>query len=78
MKFLGVADLVKIQKCLVITSPELEDPQVKKYGKKPARPLVFRKNQYMLIDHGESFYYYSLTQKRETWNRVSAGILSPG
>ena len=23
----------------------------------------------MLIDHGESFYYYSLTQKRETWNR---------
>ena len=23
----------------------------------------------MLMDHGESFYYYSLTQKRETWNR---------
>ena len=35
---------------------------------KPARPLVFE-DQYMLIDHGESFYYYSLTQKRETWNR---------
>lgn len=42
LKFLGVADLVKNTKCLVITSPELEDPQVKIW-KKPARPLVFRR-----------------------------------
>ena len=68
LKFLGVADLVKNTKCLVITSPELEDPQVKNM-EKACQAIGFSKNQYMLIDHGESFYYYSLTQKRETWNR---------
>lgn len=36
---------------------------------KACQAIGFSKNQYMLIDHGESFYYYSLTQKRETWNR---------
>ncbi|MFR4633722.1 MAG: DUF5716 family protein [Blautia faecis] len=68
LKFLGVADLVKNTKCLVITSPELEDPQVKNM-EKACQAIGFSKDQYMLIDHGESFYYYSLTQKRETWNR---------
>ena len=68
LKFLGVADLVKNTKCLVITSPEIEDPQVKNM-EKACQAIGFSKDQYMLIDHGESFYYYSLTQKRETWNR---------
>ena len=68
LKFLGVTDVVKNTKCLVITSPGLEDPQVKNM-EKACQAIGFSKNQYMLIDHGESFYYYSLTQKRETWNR---------
>ena len=56
LKFLGVADLVKNTKCLVITSPELEDPQVKNM-EKACQAIGFSKDQYMLIDHGESFYY---------------------
>ena len=77
LKFLGVADLVKNTKCLVITSPELEDPQVKNM-EKACQAIGFSKNQYMLIDHGESFYYYSLTQKERPGTGVSAGIFSPG
>ena len=46
----------------------IEDPQVKNM-EKACQAIGFSKDQYMLIDHGESFYYYSLTQKRETWNR---------
>ncbi len=68
LKFLGVTDVVKNTKCLVITSPELEDIQVKNL-EKACQDIGFGKNQYMLMDHGECFYYYSLTQKRETWNR---------
>ena len=68
LKFLGVTDVVKNTKCLVITSPELEDTQVKNL-EKACQDIGFGKNQYMLMDHGECFYYYSLTQKRETWNR---------
>ena len=29
----------------------------------------FPAEKYMLMDYGESFYYYALGQKRETWNR---------
>ena len=44
LKFLGVADLVKNTKCLVITSPELEDPQVKNM-EKACQAMGFSKNQ---------------------------------
>ncbi len=68
LKFLGVADIVKNTKCLVLTSIQLEDNQVKNM-EKACESIGFGKNQYLFMDHGESFYYYSLTQKRETWNR---------
>ena len=68
LKFLGVMDIVKNTKCLVITSPEFSDTQVKNM-EKACQSLGFGEEQYMLMDYGESFYYYALTQKRETWNR---------
>ena len=68
LKFLGVTDIVKNTKCLVLTSIQLEDIQVKNM-EKACESIGFGKAQYLFMDHGESFYYYSLTQKRETWNR---------
>ncbi len=68
LKFLGVTDIVKNTKCLVITSPGFDDIQVNNM-ERACQSIGFDKKQYLLMDHGESFYYYSLTQKRETWNR---------
>ncbi len=31
--------------------------------------LGFLEDKYLLLDYGESFFYYIMTQKRETWNR---------
>ena len=68
LRFLGIQDIVKNTKCLCITSPELTGVQVRNYQK--ACSLVgFPAEKYMLMDYGESFYYYALGQKRETWNR---------
>lgn len=68
LKFLGIADFVKNTKCLILTSPELTGTQVRNY-QKACETLGFGEEKYMLLDYGESFYYYALGQKRETWNR---------
>ena len=68
LKFLGIQDIVKNTRCLCITSPELSTLQVRNYP--TACSLAgFSREKYMLMDYGESFYYYALGQKRETWNR---------
>ena len=68
LKFLGVVDVVKNTKCLAIVSPVLSPRRVKNF-QKACETLGYSRDQYMLLDYGESFFYYVLTQKRETWNR---------
>ena len=71
LKFLGIQDIVKNTKCMCITSPELDAIQVRNY-QKACGIAGFPAEKYMLMDYGESFYYYALGQKRETWNRSVA------
>lgn len=68
LKFLGVMDIVKNTKCLSITVPVLDSVRVSNF-QKACEFLGFSEGNYMLLDYNESFYYYVLTQKRETWNR---------
>lgn len=68
LKFLGIAELVKNTKCIAVTTPELSRIQVRNF-QKAFQSLGFSQGQYILLDYGESFYYYALTQKYETWNR---------
>ena len=65
LKFLGIQDIVKNTRCLCITSPELSTLQVRNY-QKACSLAGFSREKYMLMDYGESFYYYALGQKRET------------
>ena len=71
LRFLGVMDIVKNTKCLVITAPSIHNTQVKNF-RKACEYLGFPEEKYMMMDYGESFYYYAMTQKRETWNRSVA------
>lgn len=68
LKFLGVMEVLKNIKCLVITSPELGEIQVRNY-QKACEILGIPQEKYILMDHGESFFYYVMTQKLEMWNR---------
>lgn len=68
LKLLGVMDIVKNTKCLVITSPVLSPCRVRNF-QKACEMLGYSRGKYMLLDYGESFFYYVFTQKRETWNR---------
>lgn len=68
LKFLGILDIVKNTKCMVITCPSLTSVQVMNFQKACAE-IGFPEEKYMLLDYGESFYYYMLSQKRDTWNR---------
>lgn len=68
LKFLGILDIVKNTKCMVITCPSLTSEQVLNF-QKACKSLGFPEEKYMLLDYGESFYYYMLSQKRDTWNR---------
>ena len=71
LKFLGVMDVVKNTKCLVITAQELDQVQVSNF-QRACQALGFLEDKYLLLDYGESFFYYIMTQKRETWNRSVA------
>lgn len=71
LKFLGIAELVKNTKCVVVTLPQLTAVQVENFQRAFA-DLGFPNEKYMLQDYGESFYYYVLSQRRETWNRSVA------
>lgn len=68
LKFLGIAELVKNTKCIALTVPKLSHIQVRNF-QKAFESLGFSQGQYLLLDYGESFFYYALTQKRETWSR---------
>ena len=68
LKFLGIMDIVKNTKFLTVTVETLDDIQVENL-QKACRLLGFADDQFSLLDYEESFYYYVLTQKVETWNR---------
>ena len=68
LKFLGIMDIVKNTKFLTVTVETLDDIQVENL-QKACRSLGFADDQFSLLDYEESFYYYVLTQKVETWNR---------
>ena len=71
LKFLGITELVKNTKCIVVTLENLGNIQVENF-RKAFSSMGFPEGKYMLQDYGESFYYYALSQKRETWNRSVA------
>lgn len=71
LKFLGILDVVKNIKCLTLTCETLGGAQVDNF-QKAVRYLGFSEEKFLLMDYGESFYYYVLGQKRETWNRSVA------
>ena len=71
LKFLGITELVKNTKCIVVTLEDLGNIQVENF-RKAFSSMGFPEGKYMLQDYGESFYYYALSQKRETWNRSVA------
>lgn len=71
LKFLGLADIVKNIKCLVVTVAELSNIQLECL-KKACQALGFSLEKCMFLDYQESFYYYVLTQGIETKNRSVA------
>lgn len=68
MRFLGIVDIVKNTKCVILTTRELRHMQVVNF-QKAFESLGFSQEKVMLMDYCESFYYYVMTQKKETWNR---------
>lgn len=71
LKFLGVTELFKNIKCVAVTLPQLSAIQVDNF-QKAFEVMGFSREKYMILDYGESFFYYILTQKRETWKRSVA------
>ncbi len=68
LRYLGVMDVVRNTRCLCITCPSLTDVRVHNL-KKACSHLGFTEEQFMLLDYGESFYYYVMTQKKEAVSR---------
>ena len=68
LKFLGVMDVVHNTKSMIITMETLDAVQVENL-RKACEMLGFPEDVYSFLDYEESFYYYVLTQKVETWNR---------
>ena len=55
-------------KCLTVTMETMDSVQVANL-QKAAEFLGISEDKFSLLDYEESFYYYVLTQKVETWNR---------
>ncbi|MGI6071088.1 MAG: DUF5716 family protein [Blautia sp.] len=68
LKMLGTIEPVKHTKCLVITTPVLSRVRVSNL-KKACESLGFVKGQFLLLDYSETFFYYALSQRPDTWNR---------
>lgn len=68
LKLLGVAEVEKNIRCLAVSMEELNAMQVENLQKACAE-LGLPEDRVLLLDYEESFYYYVMTQKIETWNR---------
>ena len=55
--------MVKNTKCLVITAQELDQVQVSNF-QRACQALGFLEDKYLLLDYGESFFYYIMTPKK--------------
>ena len=71
LKLLGVADVEKNIRALVISMETLDAVQVDNL-QKACGELGIPEERTILLDYEESFYYYVMTQKIETWNRSVA------
>lgn len=68
LKFLGVSQVEKNIRCLTVAMETMDSVQVANL-QKAAEFLGISDDKFSLLDYEESFYYYVLTQKVETWNR---------
>ena len=68
LKLTGVADINRNIRCLTVTMESLDDIQVENL-QKAGEELEIQNTSFIIMDHEESFYYYIMTQKTETWNR---------
>ncbi|MBU5479707.1 DUF5716 family protein [Blautia sp. MSJ-19] len=71
LRMLGVADVEKNTRCLSIAMERLDSVQVENL-QRACRELGIPETHCMLMDYEESFFYYAMTQKNETWNRSVA------
>ena len=69
LKFLGVAQIEKNIKCLTVAMETMDSVQVANL-QKACSFLGLSEDSFSLLDYEESFYYYVLTQKVETWNQT--------
>lgn len=68
LKLTGVADINRNIRCLTVTMESLDDIQVENL-QKAGELLEIPRSSFIIMDHEESFYYYIMAQKAETWNR---------
>ena len=68
LKFLGVPDVVRSTRCLSITCPSLSVARIRNI-RLACEEIGFSAESCLILDYKESFYYYVMTQKKETWNR---------
>ena len=68
LKLTGVADVNRNIRCLTVTMESLDDIQVENL-QKAGKLLEIPDSSFIIMDHEESFYYYIMGQKMETWNR---------
>lgn len=68
LKLTGVADVEHNIKCLAVSMETLDTVQIENL-QKACGELGISESQCILLDYEESFYYYVMTQKIETWNR---------
>lgn len=68
LKTLGSVDPIRYTKCLVITVEHLTQNMVRNL-QKACEHLGFQEGHYLLQDYSESFFYYTLSQKMDYWNR---------
>ena len=66
--FLGSREPVKNTKCLAVTVPNLNGNMVKNL-QKACESIGYSKNQVLLLDYSESFYYYSYCQRLDFRSR---------
>lgn len=71
LQLTGAADVEKNLRCLAISMETLSKVQIQNL-QKACTELGIAENQCILLDYEESFYYYAMTQKIETWNRSVA------
>ena len=68
LKLLGVSDVIRNTRCLVITAKELTAERVRNLSE-ACQEMGLLREQFLLMDYGQSFFYYAMTTRRENWNR---------